>query len=326
MPAPDLILVDSIRDASRRIVRLLGFMGSTLAATQYPPSAVHSILEIGKYGDLTSAQLSDILGLEKSSVSRMVRKLVDAGELEETSSPEDGRMKLLSLTKQGRSTLDAITRFGRKQVVNAMDHLLDNERDAVNQGLTTYARALEANLAGQPTTLVNKVDIRSGYIPGVVGRVAEMHATFYARHSGFGQFFESQVATGIAEFVSRLTSPRNGLWTAVHQTTIVGSVAIDGEDLGGNIAHLRWFIVADGLRGAGVGKILLREAVHFCEQQKFEVIHLWTFKGLDAARKLYEDAGFFLAEEYLGEQWGSRIVEQRFERIVPKADKRVRAE
>lgn len=317
MPAPDLILVDSIREASRRIVRILGFMQSTLAATQYPPSAVHSILEIGKYGDLTAAQLSDILGLEKSSVSRMVRKLVDAGELEEASSHDDGRIKLLSLTKQGRSTLDAITRFGRKQVVNAMEHLLDKERDAVNQGLTTYARALEANLAGHLVTLVDSVDIRSGYIPGVVGRVAEMHATFYARHSGFGQFFESQVATGMAEFVSRLTSPRNGLWTAVHQGAIVGSVAIDGEDLGGNIAHLRWFIVADGLRGAGVGKTLLREAVAFCEQQRFEVIKLWTFKGLDAARKLYEDAGFFLAEECLGEQWGSQIVEQRFERIMP---------
>ncbi|WP_455809128.1 bifunctional helix-turn-helix transcriptional regulator/GNAT family N-acetyltransferase [Pseudomonas koreensis] len=319
MPASDLVLVDSIREASRRIVRLLGFMQSTLASTQYPPSAVHSILEIGKHGDLTAAQLSEILGLEKSSVSRMVRKLVDAGELEETSSHDDGRIKLLSLTKQGRSTLEAITRFGRKQVVTALEHLLDKERDAVNEGLTTYARALEANLAGQPTTLVDSVEIRSGYIPGVVGRVAEMHATFYARHSGFGQFFESQVATGVAEFVSRLTSPRNGLWAAVHQGTIVGSVAIDGEDLGGNIAHLRWFIVADGLRGAGVGKILLREAVAFCEQQNFEVIRLWTFKGLDAARRLYEEAGFFLAEEYLGEQWGSPIVEQRFERVIPKS-------
>jgi len=314
MPAPDLVLVDSIRDASRRIVRLLGFMQSTLAATQYPPSAVHSILEIGKLGELTAAQLSETLGLEKSSVSRMVRKLVDAGELEEMSSHDDGRMKLLSLTPQGRQTLDAITRYGRKQVISAMDHLLDKERDAVNQGLTTYARALEANLAGQCAPLADGVEIRSGYMPGVVGRVTEMHAMFYARHSGFGQFFESQVATGMAEFVGRLVSPRNGLWVATHQGAIVASVAIDGEDLGGNVAHLRWFIVADGLRGAGVGRTLLREAVAFCDQQQFEVIRLWTFKGLDAARKLYEEAGFVLAEEYVGEQWGARIVEQRFER------------
>ena len=41
---------------------------------------------------------------------------------------------------------------------------------------------------------------------------------------------------------------------------------------------------------------------------------LWTFKGLDAARHLYERHGFRLAEEYAGAQWGVNLVEQRFER------------
>ena len=39
-----------------------------------------------------------------------------------------------------------------------------------------------------------------------------------------------------------------------------------------------------------------------------------TFKGLDAARHLYEAAGFKLAEESEGRQWGSVVVEQRFVR------------
>lgn len=47
MPQHDLSLVDDIRAASRQMVRELGFMQATLAATDYPPSAVHAILEIG---------------------------------------------------------------------------------------------------------------------------------------------------------------------------------------------------------------------------------------------------------------------------------------
>jgi hypothetical protein len=33
----------------------------------------------------------------------------------------------------------------------------------------------------------------------------------------------------------------------------MGSIAMDGQDLGENIVHLRWFIVDDSVRGSGAG-------------------------------------------------------------------------
>ena len=92
----------------------------------------------------------------------------------------------------------------------------------------------------------------------------------------------------------------------------MGSIAIDGEDLGDGIAHLRWFIVSDALRGTGRGRVLLQDALNFCDERGFEETHLWTFEGLDAARRLYEENGFVLAEEYWGDQWGKKMREQRF--------------
>ena len=56
MPVADLTLIDDIRAASRQMVRELGFMEATLAATDYPPSAVHAILEIGVRGPMTSVR------------------------------------------------------------------------------------------------------------------------------------------------------------------------------------------------------------------------------------------------------------------------------
>src|SRR6188508_2011916 len=91
----ELALIDDIRAASRLMVRELGFMDATVAATDYPPSAVHTILEIGIRGPMNSGELCDFLRLEKSSVSRMVRKLVDGGELRETPNEADARSKLL---------------------------------------------------------------------------------------------------------------------------------------------------------------------------------------------------------------------------------------
>jgi GNAT superfamily N-acetyltransferase len=157
-------------------------------------------------------------------------------------------------------------------------------------------------------------EITFGYRPGIIGRVTEMHATFYARHAGFGRVFESQVAGGLAEFVARPDNPGNGLWAAVTGECIVGAIVIDGQDLGPGIAHLRWFIVDDGIRGGGIGRQLIAAAVAFCDRRAFIETHLWTFQGLDAARKLYETNGFKLAEERPGDQWGTTVLEQRFVR------------
>lgn len=156
-----------------------------------------------------------------------------------------------------------------------------------------------------------------GYRPGAIGRIAEMHAVYYAREYGFGSYFEAKVAAGIAEFSARLDKPCNDLWLALVDGRITGSIAIDGEDMAPGLAHLRWFIMDDGLRGTGTGRRLLAAALAFCDERAFAATHLWTFRGLDAARALYEATGFTLAEEFAGTQWGTEVREQRFVRPRP---------
>lgn len=312
-----------IRDASRRIVRELGFMKPTLAGTELPASAVHALIEIGACGGLTATELCNRLNLEKSSVSRMLRKLVDGGDLAEVSSDTDGRSKRLTLTARGRRTLAAIDAFAHEQVGGALACLPAADHAMVVEGLRLYADALHARRAAPGTESMAAappaVRIEPGYRPGLIGRAVEMHAQFYARAHGFGAVFESRVAAGLAEFLPRLDRPCNAVWTALDGDRIVGTIAIDGEDLSGDapaprIAHLRWFIVEDGRRGGGVGRRLLDEALAFADRTGFAETRLWTFRGLDAARRLYEAAGFVLAAESPGSQWGTEVTEQSFVR------------
>jgi DNA-binding MarR family transcriptional regulator len=145
MAARNLDLIDDIRAASRLMVRELGFMEATVAATDYPPSAVHAILEIGIRGPMTSGQIAGFLHLEKSSVSRLVRKLIESGELREMSDAADARVKPLTLTAKGQRTLAGLHEFGRRQVSGALSRLSESERDAVREGLMLYAQALKAD-------------------------------------------------------------------------------------------------------------------------------------------------------------------------------------
>ena len=155
--------------------------------------------------------------------------------------------------------------------------------------------------------------IREGYVPGCIGRIAELHASYYHRTAGFGLAFESKVACELADFCERRVVGRDGLWLAVLDGRIEGSIVIDGAYAARDGAHLRWFIVSDVVRGCGVGRGLLDSAMVFCRVRGYDRVHLWTFEGLDAARHLYEKAGFRLAHQQCGRQWGREVNEQRFE-------------
>lgn len=160
------------------------------------------------------------------------------------------------------------------------------------------------------------IEIVKGYIPGAIGRVAELHGLYYAEHWAFGSYFEGKVATAMAEFFGRYDEERDGYWTVSVGGRVEGSIAIDGIHAENEGAHLRWFIMSDVLRGQGVGNRLMDMAIEFCRARNYRKVYLWTFAGLDAARHLYEKAGFELVEQFTGTQWGTAVEEQRFELVL----------
>ena len=156
-------------------------------------------------------------------------------------------------------------------------------------------------------------EIIRGYLPGSIGRVAELHGTYYHEHWDFGVFFEARVATDLSAFLSSYDQRRDGFWTAALGGHVEGSIAVNGALADTEGAHLRWFIVSDALRGKGFGNRLLDLAVDFCRDRSYGKIFLWTFEGLDAARHLYEKKGFRLVAQNRGTRWGREVNEQQME-------------
>jgi len=150
------------------------------------------------------------------------------------------------------------------------------------------------------------------YLPGAIGTIGRLHGEYYAREHGFGVLFESKVSREFAEFAVRFDPARDGMWFVVDRGQVHGSIVIDGHNEGRQ-AHLRWFMLSDAMRGRGQGHRLMDAAMAFCRRARHRRVYLNTFKGLDAARALYERAGFRLAGEQHGETWGHPVIEQRFE-------------
>jgi len=309
--------IQELRGLSRKLVRELGFMRATLADTDLAPSAVHAILEIGAAPGINAKDLGRLLKLDKSNTSRQLARLQADGLLKRQAAAGDGRSFALHLTPAGHALRKKIDRYATAQVSNALRRIVPADQRALVHALAQYAQALAEGADSAATAREPSAGIHEGYRPGCVGDIASLHARFYSENWGFGAFFEKKVATELATFAEALPADGKALWLYVENRRTLASLAIDGSPASG-IAHLRWFIVDDALRGTGVGRQLMARAMRFVDD-RFHETCLWTFKGLDAARHLYESFGFRLVQEADGEQWGARVTEQRFSRRRPGA-------
>ena len=154
------------------------------------------------------------------------------------------------------------------------------------------------------------IHIRNDLRPGDIGAIIHLHGTLYAQEYGFDHTFEPYVAVPLSEFVKNQTR-RERIWIAEKETQVMGSVAI--VQYSETQAQLRWLILHPDVRGLGVGRKLVEEAVDFCRQSGYSSVFLWTIDFLGAALKLYTAAGFVLTEKKTHPIWGRTLTEERYE-------------
>jgi ribosomal protein S18 acetylase RimI-like enzyme len=158
------------------------------------------------------------------------------------------------------------------------------------------------------------MEIRKSFKPGDLGSVIKLHGVLYGQEYGLDHTFEGHVASGIGEFAKQFDSNKDLFMVAEEHGDVVGSVAING--LPDHTAQLRWFLLHPSVRGAGVGKSLLTEALDFCRERRFKSVCLWTISELKAAAHLYRQAGFTITGEKTYEFWGGIRTEQRYDLVL----------
>lgn len=152
-----------------------------------------------------------------------------------------------------------------------------------------------------------------GYYPGAIGKITELHATYYYDKWNLDISFETQVGGELSDFMGNFHEDRDGFWIALAEGQFAGCIIIDGRESHTKGGRLRWFIVPPEYQGQGIGRVLIRRGIAFCKERAYKKIYLWTFKGLDRARALYESEGFNLMEEVVVEQWGTIVTAQKYE-------------
>ena len=158
-----------------------------------------------------------------------------------------------------------------------------------------------------------EITIRHKLRPGDIGSVTYLHGTLYAAECGWDHTFEAYVAGPLAEF-GKSHNDRERIWIVEKDEKVAGSIAIVGAST--DEAQLRWFLLHPSLRGQGIGRILMDDAIGFCRESHYSRVFLWTESALTAAASLYQAWGFRLTEQNTHELWGTVVTEQRYDLIL----------
>ncbi len=159
--------------------------------------------------------------------------------------------------------------------------------------------------------------IRHQLQSGDIGYVTYLHGILYAQEYGFDYTFDGYVGEAMGQFAKSYRPEKDRLWVVEMDGHIVGSIAIVGQENGrsGEIAQLRWFLLAPEARGQKLGRKLVETAVQFCYDTEYKSIFLWTLSNLHAAKHLYLTMGFQLTDEVTHQLWGHELTEERYDLI-----------
>lgn len=155
---------------------------------------------------------------------------------------------------------------------------------------------------------------------GDIGWLLERHAAIYGAEFGYLPIFDAYVAESLVPFLAKFNARRDRLWIAEAGARRVGCIAIQHDAKRRGWAKLRWFLVESEARGTGLGRRLMAAALRFARRAGYRGVHLYTVDDLDAARGLYEAAGFTLAwQDEKPCEWAPWGHEQRWELRTPSA-------
>lgn len=125
--------------------------------------------------------------------------------------------------------------------------------------------------------------------------VVRRHAEIYDAEHQWHRHFHALVADVVAGFAGGHDPASERGWIAEIAGERVGSVFLVRESA--EVARLRLLLVEPAARGGGLGTRLVEECLAFAREAGYGRVVLWTSSALDAARRIYERAGFRLEEE-----------------------------
>ena len=297
--------VGAVRRFNRFFTRRIGVLREGLLHSPYSLTEARILFEIANGEDVTATDLARELGLDPGYLSRLLARLDQQGLIDKVRSEDDGRRRLLALTREGEQAFALLDSRSREEVSEMLGGLSGADRRRLLESM----RIIESVL--QKSFKFSEPFVLRAHEAGDMGWIVHRHGVLYAREYGWDERFEALVARIVADFVDNYDPAKERCWIAEMRGDIVGCVfVVNGGD---EVAKLRLLLVEPEARGLGLGTRLVEECIRFARDCGYEKMTLWTNSVLHAARHIYEEHGFQLVEEEEHRSFGHDLVGQNWE-------------
>lgn len=297
--------ISEIRSFNRYYTNILGLLDQHILESGLSLAEARVLFEASKAG-CTPKQLAEALRVNAGYISRIIKGLETAGWLERKPFSEDGRVQLLSLTKEGEEKFAALEQSSNEQIASLIEPLPEVQRAELTRSMAAVRTLLTGGKEIQP----EEVTLRTEQKPGDIGYLTYMHGWIYQEEYDYNACFEAYVAQSFFEYMQNAEPEKSRIWCAEHNGRTVGCIGIVGR---GERAQLRWFLLDPLYRGIGLGRRLLDAALTFAREAGFHKIYLETTDDLKDAVRMYEKAGFRKCAEKPNHSWRKDLTELEFE-------------
>jgi DNA-binding MarR family transcriptional regulator/GNAT superfamily N-acetyltransferase len=299
--APPPEPVAEVRAFNRFYTNVIGVLREGLLETPFSLTEARVIFELAQRESTAVTDLRSDLDLDAGYLSRILSRFEASGLVVRERSPDDGRRQITRLSATGRDVFQTLDSRSAERVRELLTPLTNGQQRQLLDAMETIRRLLQRR-PGASSIVLRPPG------PGDFGWVVHRHGALYAEEYGWDESFEALVARIVADYVEGRDPQREAAWIAEVDGEPVGCVlCVRNEE---KVAQLRLLLVEPRARGQGVGTRLVNQCLRFARQAGYEEMVLWTNDVLDAARRIYERAGFELREEEPHHSFGGDLVGQ----------------
>jgi DNA-binding MarR family transcriptional regulator/GNAT superfamily N-acetyltransferase len=296
--------VAAVRAFSRFYTRQIGLLDEGLHRSAFSLTEARVLYELAHRDRLTASDLGRDLGLDAGYLSRMLKRFETSGLVARAAHETDARQSVIALTAKGRQAFAPLNEASQKQVMALLDGLSDRESEKLVAAMETIQRLMGVRERPAEPYVLRPLQV------GDIGWIAHRQGILYAREYGWDETYEALVAEILAAFVRNFDPEREAAWVAELDGEVVGSIfAVKKSD---TVAKLRLLYVEPSARGLGIGRRLVDECIAFARARNYRTLTLWTNDVLVSARRIYQAAGFVLADEERHRAFGKDLVGQNW--------------
>ena len=296
-------ITNHIRSFNRFYTNILGLIDQNILESEYSLTEARILFEIDELGHCTANTLSSRLSIDKSYMSRIIRKFDKNNLITKKVSSEDSRANFISLTDRGAETIHELIEKSNEQITQMLEALETKNCEEICGAMDTIRKHF--------TKATSSITIRpftDEDLDFVISRQIKLYEVEYGLTT---EEWQNYIKDGVKQLVKQFDSTKDCMYILENNGQSLGCIAITHTN--SSTAQLRFFFIDSSLRGLGAGNKLIDKAIDFCKENNYKKVYLWTFSTLGAARHLYAKKGFKMVDTHENTEWGSPVLEERWD-------------